>query len=139
MEQDMKASLTITALATALFMVAATVGGCDEEFKSTDGADYTTCENAADILNNQKVVCNDIKTSVEDLCGFSLTVDHCICAGEIASCTTDTAWLETIMGCTNSANDCPAYVLCLESVGESPSGGCDNPTEWDCIITEEPL
>jgi len=73
--------------------------------------------------------------AVETHCGFNLTVEPCSCADEVAVCTVDTEWLELLMNCRTDASDCGSYILCLEGIGESPSG-CANPAEWDCLVTE---
>lgn len=129
---QMKPGPYITGVIVAALALFAAGSGCDDEGNFTEGADYSQCE--GEIINNQEVVCNSLKTGVEDLCGFSLTIDPCVCAGEVQPCTTDTAWLEQIMDCSGAASDCGSYTICLEGVGESPSG-CSNPTEWECIVT----
>lgn len=115
-------------------VAAAAFAGCDEDPDlGGDGGDYSQC--GFEVLKNQQIVCDDLMEGVEDLCGFSLTVDVCSCADTVAACTTDTAWLEQVMTCRQNATDCSSWILCLEGVGESPSG-CSNPTEWGCITTE---
>jgi hypothetical protein len=107
--------------------------GCDgsKDFTAT-GVDFSTCE--GEILNNQKVICTDLTTGVQDLCGFDLTVEPCCCVAQIATCTTDTAWLQMVLDCRTNSGSCTEYMACLEVVGTSPSG-CTDPTTWECIVS----
>jgi hypothetical protein len=126
-----KLSLVTAALGALIFTVAF---GCDsKKFASADN--YAACAEGVivDFSDNQKVVCDDLKAGVEDLCGFDLTVEPCTCAAQLTACTGDTAWLQTILDCRSGSSTCVAYMTCLEGVGASPSG-CTDPTTWECIV-----
>ena len=82
------------------------------------------------------MVCDSLLVAVEDLCGFSLTVDPCECADEVAECITETAWLQTVMDCEGASADCNGYINCLGTAGDV--AGCDNPADWKCITTAPP-
>ena len=79
------------------------------------------------------MVCDSLLRGVEDYCGFSLTVDVCLCADEVIDCITEIDWLQAILDCEDATGDCTEYIACLEAVGESPVEGCDSPNEWGCI------
>jgi len=128
-----KLSLLI-ALSGALALAAAS--GCDDPKKFDRGGDYSGCAEGTivDFSDNQKIICDDLKDGVEQLCGFDLTVEPCACAAALAACTADTAWLQAILDCRTASATCIDYTACLETVGVSPSG-CTDPTTWECIVS----
>lgn len=123
-----KLSLVTAVLGALMFAVAF---GCDDSKDYANAGNYSACE--GEILNNQKVICDDLKAGVEGLCGFDLTVEPCTCVAAITGCTTDTDWLQSILDCRSASATCVAYMTCLEGVGTSPSG-CTDPTTWECIV-----
>ena len=125
-------------LFAVLGIILSLMTGCVEQKENKNavvGADYSTCDPVP--INNQMVICDDFKLAVEDLCGFNLTVEPCGCVAAITGCTEDTAWLDTILNCRESATDCPSYINCVGAVGDSPNG-CKAPVSWDCIVTSTP-
>jgi hypothetical protein len=114
-----------------VLIVAVSVAACaDDPDDPKASGDYSAC---GELQNNQIVTCDSVLRSVEDLCGFNLTVDPCACAAEIADCISETGWLEQIIFCEDDSADCAAYIACLQAVGDSPSG-CDSAVSWDCIV-----
>ncbi|MBW2278046.1 MAG: hypothetical protein JRF63_11165 [Deltaproteobacteria bacterium] len=116
---------------------------CGDEPKkdSSVGGNYTECTDAPQ--TNPITICDSMMVSVEDLCGFSLTVDACACYNEVAPCAVSSegisevvmAFLEGILACEDSSATCSEYMTCLEVLGEVDN--CDNPVNWSCITTTE--
>ena len=131
-----------TILITMVLAVGFTVACGDDPKKGNAGAggDYTACTEAPQ--NNPIMICDSLMRSVENLCGFSLTVDACACYNEVAPCAVSSegiseivmAFLEGILACEDSAGTCSEYMTCLELLGEVDN--CDNPVDWSCITTE---
>jgi len=123
-------------IALALGALGLAMAGCDDEKGYSTTGDYSACPEGTivDYSDNQKTVCNDLKKGVEELCGFDLTVDVCVCAAQVGTCIEDTAWLQVILDCRSGAATCVDYMTCLEAAGESPTG-CADPTTWECIVS----
>ena len=137
MKRAFVAVLTVVVVAIGV----ASACGEEAEQKQGTGSDYTLCTDMPQ--TNPVLVCDSMKAAVEDLCGFSLTVDHCACYDEVSPCAVSSegiseivmAFLEGIIACGDSSADCTSYMTCLEVLGEVEN--CSNPVDWDCIITTD--
>jgi hypothetical protein len=134
------APFTALAIAASLLAASACDDGASNEFVVDAGSPYEPC---ADILvdysENETLVCDDLALGVEELCGFELTLDVCVCATAIVPCVSDTGWLEALLACRTGSTECGQYISCLEDAGDGAGeedAVCANPTTWECLTID---